>query len=172
MKHLLLAAILTLVGCSHVELEYRGDVELDDGRHGSIVYNASYPTGGHQLACILTGIFYGGWCWAYLAMPMSDQEGDIRNDAEDFIERRYDGKGVISYGRSYRLGWDYVKPRAKVHLIKEQGRKKRDDDADEDAGDADEIDKEKAQEDLTPAKPPEAKKPDDPEKKAPPKKRG
>lgn len=131
LKHLVLTAALMLAGCSHVELEYRGDVEIDDGRHGSIRYNASYATGGHQLACVLTGIFYGGWCWAYLAMPLQDQESNIRNDAEDFVDRRYKGLAVISYGRTYRLGWDDVKARAKVHLIDGEKIKSKPKDEDE-----------------------------------------
>jgi hypothetical protein len=122
-----------LGGCGHVELEYRGELELEDGREGTFVYNASYDTGGHQIACVLTAIFYGGWCWSYLAMPMTDQENDIRRDTESFIERRFDGKAEVTYGRAHRLSWEDVRARAKVKVKGEPTQKVENPDADPEA---------------------------------------
>lgn len=43
----------------------------------------------HVALCVVTGIFYGGWCWAYLAMPFDSHLWEARRQAQAQIVARY-----------------------------------------------------------------------------------
>ena len=78
-----LVAAVTLMACSSIRLEYNSEVVTSDkdAVPKPYHYENSYSVAGNMWACIGTGILYGGWCWAYLAMPFDGQTDRISNDA-------------------------------------------------------------------------------------------
>lgn len=80
---LLLLATSLFIGCSTVRLQYKADVTTEDGRRAVYDLKKSYDVGGaHKTLCIVTGVFLGGSCWFYLAMPTAQQEDQISQDAQ------------------------------------------------------------------------------------------
>src|SRR5690606_28445426 len=69
-----ISLLLIVTGCATIRLEYRADVELADGEEAEATYARSYDTTGHMIGCIITGVIYGGWCWAYALMPFASQD--------------------------------------------------------------------------------------------------
>lgn len=60
----------------------------------------------HVALCVLTGIFYGGWCWAYLAMPFDSQLWEARRQAQAQIEARYGAPPAnLDALQAYQLSW-------------------------------------------------------------------
>ena len=79
MNKLFLIAFVVLAGssCATVTTQTTGDLVITRApnvapEHYTIEVIESHETTGLMVGCILTGIFYGGACWAYLATPFTD----------------------------------------------------------------------------------------------------
>ena len=73
-KLILLVSLLSLVSCGTMRLQVKSPYKSSQG-NGFVTYERSYHVGGGMpLWCGLTAIFYGGACWAYVAMPFVPQE--------------------------------------------------------------------------------------------------
>lgn len=105
---LLLCGSVALSGCISMNLQYTAEVE-QGGKELSAVYQDTVSTTGHALACVLTGFLYGGWCWAYLAMPFAGTEEDFRMEARARIKeklRKNKKKVRFHDERVDRTGWN------------------------------------------------------------------
>jgi len=75
--------LIVVVSCTTIRVRYEGEVLATDGTFASkVILERSVPTQGHALACGLSAILYGGWCWIYLAMPMGYQKQEVRDQAQ------------------------------------------------------------------------------------------
>lgn len=117
---ILALTLLAAAGCGTVRFEYEADIDVDDGREGTLFYERSYDAGGHQVACAITAIFYGGWCWAYLAMPTDEQEARLRRDAEDYAAEKAKEDVSLRYGRARRVSYEDERVRARLKLTGEK----------------------------------------------------
>jgi hypothetical protein len=92
----------------------RYDVEVETRRPEAtheVIYEESVDTTFHAVACIATGLFYGGWCWTYFLMPYSWQEAELRDSARAAIRKRFKGKKPrLLDGRTTRVGWHWDDP--------------------------------------------------------------
>lgn len=85
---LLLLPTIALCACATVQTRVTGDllVSRDDEAPTAYGYEAveTHSMTGTMVACILTGIFYGGACWAYLAAPYDgDKRAALEHAHED-----------------------------------------------------------------------------------------
>ncbi len=114
-----------VVSCSTARFRYETKIDLEDGSKAQYSYEKSYEVKSDQLWCIITGVFYGGWCWAYLAMPRDSQSSQLKNDAKTKLvelTKRNDLK--LLNGNISRTSWDdkeesvvlndYPKPKSKT----------------------------------------------------------
>lgn len=85
MKHLLL---LLIFSCSSMHLRLKSEYQTQDNQQGSVVFEKSYETKTIMWSCIITGIFYGGACWAYTMLPMVSQENRFVEDAEQALREK------------------------------------------------------------------------------------
>ncbi len=74
---------------------------------GSLIYERSYDVGGGMpLWCGLTAIFYGGACWAYLAMPFVPHEERLVKDAIAELQAKLrSADAIIEAPVVKRLSW-------------------------------------------------------------------
>jgi hypothetical protein len=103
----ILLAMTFVSSCSSIRMGYHGPVKNTDGQElGSFAFEKSYSTSNLQLWCIITGIIYGGACWAYLAMPLTNQRKEFHRDAleklklqtgQNNIDFNYDGIKQINW---------------------------------------------------------------------------
>jgi hypothetical protein len=82
-----------LVGCTTYRGAYQADIVVDNQRTGCVRYEGDIDTSGFALACGLTAIFYGGACWAYVALPHDDDIDEMRARATAKLE----AKGVKNF---------------------------------------------------------------------------
>ena len=84
--------LFLLIACATVRLEYAAKVQIASERlspdsvhptYALYKYAASTAVGNHRWLCWGTGIFAGGWCWTYLAMPLDDQKAQISLVAQE-----------------------------------------------------------------------------------------
>src|SRR5437660_10289727 len=82
-KSIILVFLFVFVsGCSTMRLEYKADVTKEDGQNVRYSFARSYPVGGSaETLCYITGIFLGGTCWFYFAMPTVNQSTVAEEDA-------------------------------------------------------------------------------------------
>lgn len=78
MRTLAVLAVLAIASACSTTTTVRGTVLIDTGapQPESYDYEAteSHSTTGLATLCALTAIWYGGACWAYLALPFDDHE--------------------------------------------------------------------------------------------------
>lgn len=73
--------MILAVSCGTMRLQVKSPYKSSQG-NGQIVYERSYDVGGAMpLWCGLSAIFYGGACWAYLAIPFAPAEERFVKDA-------------------------------------------------------------------------------------------
>jgi hypothetical protein len=87
-KTILAAALLALASCSAQTLQYEAIVpekistdapcDFQQGRLEEFKHTETLPLTGYVIACPLTAIFYGGWCWAYLGLPTVADVEEVR----------------------------------------------------------------------------------------------
>lgn len=109
------AAISVLVlssGCSSVQTRVRGELLVHppegSGAPRSLRYEAIEPHSimGTAAACLFTGIFYGGACWAYLAAPYDSQEALALEHARADARRIGRCAELVDVQPVERAGWD------------------------------------------------------------------
>ncbi|MFN7130695.1 MAG: hypothetical protein ACK4N5_01350 [Myxococcales bacterium] len=111
-----LAACAALTGCTSVTLRTTARIDrqaLADEtmlaeQQKTLEYEQvrQYPTHGTAVACFLTVVFYGGACWAYLAMPYDSHEAQAKSDAKQEIRSRYGERAAQdAFLRVERIGW-------------------------------------------------------------------
>jgi hypothetical protein len=95
---LVLMACLSFAGCTTIRMKYESTVEVE-GVSQSYTYINSYPVGGaHASLCMLTGIFFGGYCWYYLVMPTVLQKGQVIQEAQNRLPSQLAGKKFEEVG--------------------------------------------------------------------------
>ena len=85
MRTLVLLAVLAIVSACSTTTTVRGTVLVDTGvpQPESYEYEAteSHSTTGLAVLCALTATYYGGGCWAYLALPFDEHEAFALSNA-------------------------------------------------------------------------------------------
>jgi hypothetical protein len=100
LQKLLFALItcLAVAGCTTIRMKYESTVEVE-GVSQPYTYINSYPVGGaHASLCMLTGIFFGGYCWYYLVMPTVLQKGQAIQEAQNRLPSQLAGKKFEEVG--------------------------------------------------------------------------
>ncbi|HLE12587.1 MAG TPA: hypothetical protein VI754_15125 [Bacteriovoracaceae bacterium] len=92
---LLTTIILLTTSCSHMTIEYTADVKDNSQNYiGKYSLETTHSTGDLPTWCWITGIFYGGACWAYLLMPLPSQKNSIQRNVDTRLDARL---GVGNY---------------------------------------------------------------------------
>jgi hypothetical protein len=95
---LMFLSCLALIGCTTIRMKYESTVNVD-GVSLPYTYTNSYPVGGaHASLCMLTGIFFGGYCWYYLVMPTVLQKGQAIGEAQNRLPSQLAGKKFEEIG--------------------------------------------------------------------------
>lgn len=90
-----IVGFLVLVSCGTMRLQLKSPYKSQD-QTGFVTYERSYDVGGAMpLWCGLTFIFYGGACWAYVAMPFVPQEDQIKRDALTVVNTHLGTSDVV-----------------------------------------------------------------------------
>lgn len=77
---IVLATVLALnSACMSYRAAYQADLVVDDHRIGCTRLESDVDTSNLGLACIFTGIFYGGACWGYLGIPFTSDYAELRS---------------------------------------------------------------------------------------------
>jgi len=81
--------------CMSMHARYQADIEFSEKgqiREAEFVYERTIDTTGHMIACILTGVIYGGWCWYYTMMPDGSQRAELYSHANRALDRKMKGR--------------------------------------------------------------------------------
>jgi len=74
-------------------------------------YNERIGTVGTMAGCIVTRIFYGGWCWAYLALPWEEDYRRTKDEGLKKIKKlnnlppNYDIEACVADEKMVRTSW-------------------------------------------------------------------
>lgn len=106
-SQLILIASIALSACSSARLRYTTEIDLPDGSQASYQFEKSYSVRSDAVACGITGIIYGGWCWMYLGMPRASQKEALRKDAFDYLKNNLGKKDfTVRHEDTTRVSWD------------------------------------------------------------------
>ena len=106
-----IALLALLSSCSTIRMRYKANFSTDNQKKGSFLLEKSYDVGSLQTWCIITGIFYGGACWAYLVTPLESHEIKIDYDAKEKIRTLTGANTIdIQFSQTTRLSWDEIPP--------------------------------------------------------------
>src|ERR1043166_9251623 len=101
------AAVVAASGCVAVQVKTTADVIVETSTgHDHYEYEGieSFDTAPIALLCVITVVWYGGACWAYLAMPFDDQE----RAGTEHAKRDVGGGGECAHLRETKvekIGW-------------------------------------------------------------------
>lgn len=97
---------LFLSSCASMRMRYEADVEDGQNKSGHFTYEKTYSTTGSAVGCWLTAIFYGGWCWAYLAKPFGSEIEILTAEAQGELRNKYDYAHIVLKSESIlRMNW-------------------------------------------------------------------
>lgn len=99
------------VSCGTMRLQVKSPYKSSQG-NGQITYERSYDVGGAMpLWCGVSAIFYGGACWAYLAMPFVPQEEKVLKDAVNELNTKSGATDtVLEAPEVKRISWSSAEP--------------------------------------------------------------
>lgn len=102
----LLTVICLTSSCGTIRMQYDARVKAEDGKVADYHYEKSYDLANQPAICALTGIFFGGACWFYLAMPNTKHEDAVIADANDELkvllkDKKYELSKVSTDKRSW-----------------------------------------------------------------------
>jgi len=107
-----LAAMLT--ACSSIHLKYTAQMTADNVTR-EVAAERSYSIQSTQTLCIITGVLYGGWCWAYLFMPTRSQIATMAGDSRVLLKgNRESGRYSFARERVQRVGWKKREPTSNI----------------------------------------------------------
>jgi hypothetical protein len=89
---MILVASSLVCGCTSVLLRYDTSVELKDNKEIYYTFEKPLDISGTAVACYLTAIAYGGWCWAYLGVPFEADRKAFIAEAHDRLEDQLQGR--------------------------------------------------------------------------------
>ncbi len=100
--------IFAMLGCTSIRMRYEADVENgDNGEAGHYTYEKSYSTTGSAVSCWISAVFYGGWCWTYLAKPWGNETGALISDAQTELHSRYKfGQIILKSESTMKVNWE------------------------------------------------------------------
>ncbi len=103
----LISILIITSSCSTISMYGSGKVRNEDKALGTFVYQKSMSVGaGHIVLCALTGIFYGGWCWAYLGMPTSGHKDEFKESIITDLKNETGSETIILDDlKMERLSW-------------------------------------------------------------------
>lgn len=83
----LLSLTTILASCSSMHMKMDSAYESPKGK-GKVTFEKTYDLASFPYICGATAIFFGGGCWAYLAMPMVPQEQEFLDDAKKSLKEK------------------------------------------------------------------------------------
>lgn len=96
--------LLALASCATMRGAYQADVVIDNKRAGCVRWEGPVETD-FAIACGLTGVFYGGACWAYLSMPHDSQVRDMRNRVRAKLREKGTANAQLVREGWWRISW-------------------------------------------------------------------
>ena len=123
-KQIAITAVL-LTGCTSVQTVVKGDllVSPDDESSPPTTYRMevvqSHDMTGWAIGCVVTGLFYGGSCWGYLAAPFAEHKNAAVSTARDEAKRIGRCTDLLQPTVD-RFGWSYAP--TEVTVKSEQGQ--------------------------------------------------
>lgn len=127
-------SVSLLTSCTTSSAKYTADVTVrgypDENRNQTerefkVEYEDSFDTKPLAISCWITGLFYGGSCWAYLAMPTPSQQKLLAKKAEENLRARVGKDAEIEFKNSnyIQTGWRYKNLSGKTELVSETSKK-------------------------------------------------
>lgn len=115
-KLIILNLLIVLSSCSSIRMKYEATIVDDLFHTAQFEYYKSYDVGSLDTWCLATGIFLGGACWGYLALPNEALDKKTAKDAHKKIAEifgennfKHNNVQVSSFGWS-ELPDDYSFP--------------------------------------------------------------
>ncbi len=115
-KLIILNLLVVLSSCSSIRMKYEATIVDDLFHTAQFEYYKSYDVGSLDTWCLATGIFLGGACWKYLALPTEELSRETAADAHKKIAEifgqnnfKHNNVEVSSFGWS-ELPEDYSFP--------------------------------------------------------------
>ncbi|TNE95000.1 MAG: hypothetical protein EP326_15930 [Deltaproteobacteria bacterium] len=115
-KLIILNLLVVLSSCSSIRMKYEATIVDDLFHTAQFEYYKSYDVGNLDTWCMVTGIFLGGACWGYLAMPSEELSKSTAADAHKKMAQifgennfKHNNVQVSGYGWS-ELPEDYSFP--------------------------------------------------------------
>lgn len=115
-KLIILNLLIFLSSCSSIRMKYEATIVDDLFHTAQFEYYKSYDVGSLDTWCLATGIFLGGACWGYLALPNEELDKKTAKDAHQKIAEifgennfKHNNVQVASFGWS-ELPDDYSFP--------------------------------------------------------------
>lgn len=65
-----------------MRLQYEADPLGPDGEAAKSTYDESVAIPAHLAGCVASAFYYGGWCWAYAAIPFDGQWDEFKARSE------------------------------------------------------------------------------------------
>lgn len=110
MKKLLMSAFLalTLSACTTIRMKYEGEFKTPDGKKGTVTAEKSYDLGNSDSTmCMVTGVFFGGYCWYYTVMPTTQQRQTMEKDVRTALQESLNGdKFELQTLKNDKVNWD------------------------------------------------------------------
>ncbi len=109
MKTLIISLIsLTLVSCSSIRMKYEGEVLTTDGKKSYVQAEKSYPISETDKSmCMITGIFFGGFCWFFTVMPTTQQRATMERDVKSALEKQLNTSNFSIVTKSNdKINWE------------------------------------------------------------------
>ncbi len=102
---ILILMTLYVTSCSTMTVNYEANLEVNSKGAGKFSAIRTVPNKMY-IPCIITGIFYGGACWANLLMPTNQQRMDLFDQMRSALDNRL-GSGTynIVSEKMYRSSW-------------------------------------------------------------------
>lgn len=113
---LLAATAIFSSSCTSMLLRYDAAVKLEDGKE--VYYTRIKPVDvtSTSIICGITGIYYGGWCWAYLSHPFYSHRSEFIESAQkDLKDKMKNNWYLIGDERIARIGWQESRFESKLY---------------------------------------------------------
>lgn len=110
MKKLILAIglSLSLTACTTIRMKYEGEFKTQDGKKGTVKAEKSYDLGNSDSTmCMITGIFFGGYCWYYTVMPTTQQRQTMETDVKTALKENLKSESFeLSTTKNDKINWE------------------------------------------------------------------
>ncbi|HAZ13360.1 MAG: hypothetical protein A2X86_14945 [Bdellovibrionales bacterium GWA2_49_15] len=98
---------LFLVSCTSVRVRHEGIIATQEKSFQGFVFEKSFPAKRLPFYCILTGFFYGGFCWKYRSLPDQQQKEELVKASQTELDQKFGaGQYQLIFDRIRRISFD------------------------------------------------------------------